>query len=305
MKLSAVLKGYWLDKELEFSPNTVKQYRYAFNHLIDFLGDAEFERITSDDIRRYLMWLRTEREVGKRTQQNYWITLSSLWTWAETELGVPHIIRGKVAKPTFTKKVIEPLTVDEVRRLLEVAAFTDEWMTATGKTTRSKRPTAERDKAIILMLLDTGIRASELCDLTIGDYDEKLGRFHIRHGKNDKARFVVAGKRTQRAIWRYLLRRPKAKQGDPLFATRDGVMDRTNLYHTIKRLGDRAGITDAHPHKFRHTYAINFLRNGGNVKTLQEILGHESMDMVMNYVHLAEQDIDAAQRHSPADNWRL
>lgn len=305
MKLSAVFKGYWLDKELLFSPNTVAQYRYAFNHLLEFLGDVDFAQITSDDIRRYLMWLRVERQVSRRTEQNYWISLSSLWTWAEAELQLPHIIRGKVSKPTFTKKVIEPFTVDEVRRLLDAAAFTDEWTTASGKVTRSKRPTGDRDKAILLLLLDTGIRATESCDLTIADYDEKLGRFHIRHGKNDKARFVVAGKRTQRAIWRYLLSRPKAKPTEPLFATRTGVLNRSNLHHMIRRFGDRCGVTDAHPHKFRHTYAINFLRNGGNVKTLQEILGHESMEMVMNYVRLAEHDIDAAQRHSPADNWRL
>jgi len=305
MKISAVLQGYWLDKESSFSRHTVAQYRYAFNHLIDCIGDIEFEKVTSNDIRTYLLWLRTERKVSKRTQQNYWICLSSLWTWAETELGTPHIIRDKVAKPTFTQKVIEPFGADELRRILDAAAYTDEWVTATGKTTRSKRPTADRDKAIILTLLDTGMRASELCDLNLGDYDDKLGRFHIRHGKNDKERFVVCGNRTQKAIWRYLLRRPKAKPKDVLFATRGGMLNRTSLHHTLKRIGDRAGISNVHPHRFRHTYAVNFLRNGGNVKTLQEILGHETIEMVMHYVRLAEQDLSAAQRHSPADNWRL
>lgn len=305
MKLSAVLKGYWLDKELEFSPNTVRQYQYVFRYLVDFLGDVEFAHITSDDIRRFLLWLRNEREVSKRTVHDYWITLSSLWTWAATELQVEHIIRNKVAQPSYNKKVVEPFTVDEVRQIFKVTDETAEWVTRSGKSAKSKRSTAERDKAIVLTFVDTGIRASELCNLTIADYDQKRGRFHIKHGKGDKGRFVVAGNRTQKALWRYLSTRPKAKPREPLFATRGGALNRTSLYHMIRRFGDRAGVGNAHPHRFRHTFAITFLRNGGNVKQLQELLGHESMEMVMHYVKLAEQDLEEAARHSPVDNWRI
>jgi site-specific recombinase XerD len=73
----------------------------------------------------------------------------------------------------------------------------------------------------------------------------------------------------------------------------------------VNRIGDRAGVSNAHPHRLRHTFAVTFLRNGGNVKTLQELLGHESLEMVMLYVKLAEQDIDGAVKHSPVDNWRI
>ena len=306
MKLSHAMQGYWLDKELSLSPRTVATYKIVFRYLIDFLADADIEHIKSNDIRRFLIWLRDGRQVSRRTVHDYWIPLSSLWTWAEKELEIPHIIRGKVKQPDYTKTTIDPFTVEEVSRLIKATEHTAPWTTRYGKRTRSRRSTAERDKAILLTLVDTGMRASELCALTIVDYDQKRGRFYIRHGKGDKERYVVAGKRTQKAIWRYLLGRDGAGTDAPIFTTdTDKKIDRKYLYQLVNRIGDRAGVSNAHPHRLRHTFAVTFLRNGGNVKTLQDLLGHESLEMVMLYVKLAEQDIDGAVKHSPVDNWRI
>lgn len=306
MKLSHAMQGYWLDKELSLSPRTVATYKIVFRYLIDFLNDADIEHIKSNDIRRFLIWLRDGRQVSRRTVHDYWIPLSSLWTWAEKELEIPHIIRGKVKQPDYTKTTIDPFTAEEVSRLIKATEQTAPWTTRYGKRTRSRRSTAERDKAILLTLVDTGMRASELCALTLADYDQKRGRFYIRHGKGDKERYVVAGKRTQKAIWRYLLGRDGAAPDAPLFTTdTDKKINRKYLYQLVSRTGQRAGVSNAHPHRLRHTFAVTFLRNGGNVKTLQELLGHESLEMVMLYVKLAEQDIDGAVKHSPVDNWRI
>ncbi|TXH45902.1 MAG: hypothetical protein E6Q97_30685, partial [Desulfurellales bacterium] len=238
MKLSHAMQGYWLDKELGLSPRTVTTYKIVFRYLVDFLDDAEIERIRSNDIRRFLLWLRNERKVSKRTVHDYWIPLSSLWTWAEKELEIPHAIRGKVKQPDFTRTTIEPFTAEEVSRLVKATEYTAPWTTKQGKRTKSRRDTADRDKAIILTLVDTGMRASELCALAIADYDTKRGRLHIQHGKGDKARYVVTGKRTQKAIWRYLLSRTGARGDDPLFATDTGRrLDRKYLYQLISRTG--------------------------------------------------------------------
>jgi site-specific recombinase XerD len=78
------------------------------------------------------------------------------------------------------------------------------------------------------------------------------------------------------------------------------------LCHLIIRLGRRAGIPNANVHRFRHTFAINFLRNGGNAYTLQRLLGHSTLDMVKTYLQLAQQDdSDNHRRASPVANWRL
>ena len=81
-------------------------------------------------------------------------------------------------------------------------------------------------------------------------------------------------------------------------------MSRDNLYHMIADFGAKVDVA-AHPHKFRHTYAVNFLRRGGNLIQLRDLMGHEDVQTLQAYVALAETDIDAAVAHSPVDGWRI
>lgn len=296
MKLSDALVGYWLEKRLSMSQTTVPGYERTFARLIAFLGDVDIENVTANDLRRFLAWLPERYKLGRRTVHDAWIPLSSLWTWAANELDIPHILRGKVRQPTFTRRQIDPFTREDVQRIVNALA-------ADGRGTR---PTVLRDRAIVFVLLDSGMRASELCDLRIGDYDRERGRLHIAHGKMDKERSVIIGTRAQRAVWRYLATREGARDADPLFVTsRGGRMNRNTLTQMLGRIGSRAGVQHTHAHRFRHTFAITFLRNGGDLLTLQVLLGHESLAMVRNYVRLAQADIDRAAQHSPADSWGL
>ena len=306
MRLSDVITGYWLDKRLDFSPTTIPGYERTFARLLAFLGDPEFTDIASNDIRRFLAHLADHYRVSRRTVHDAWIPLSSLWTWAENELDTPHIIRGKVKQPKYTKRTVDALTEEQVRAVLAAADYMRPYSSRKGKEVIAARPTADRDRAIVLALLDSGLRAAELCALMIGDYDAKRGRLLVQRGKGDKARYVVMGQRTQKAIWRYLSLRPDARPKHPLFATASGShLDRSTLRKMLARMGDRVGVANVHPHRFRHTFAINFLRNGGNLLTLKELLGHESLVMVQRYARIVDADIDRAQTHSPADNWRL
>lgn len=308
MKLSNVIDGFWLDKRKSFSKRTVENYTRFFQYFAEFLGnDMEFSTITSDDVRRFLDQLGAKRKLSKRSIHDAWVPLSSLWSWAEKELKTPHIIRGKVEAPKFSKRAIEPFTQEELKRLVHAAEYSDDWKTRNGREVRTRRITATRDKAIITVLVDSGLRSSEICALTIADYDAERGRIHIRHGKGDKSRYVFLGDRARKALWRYLATRTKPRVNDPLFATKSKQhIHRNNLHHMLKSIGDRAGVPGTHPHKFRHTFAITFLRNGGNVFELQQILGHESLATVQNYARIAEIDIETAGKtRSPADNWKV
>jgi len=301
--LSEAVEGYWLDKRLGFSATSIPRYRLTLCRLMEFLGDPPFASVTSDDIRRFLIHL-SEKGLSKRTVHDCWIHLSSLWTWAQKELGAEHIIRGRIKRPGFTKRKIEPFTQAEIKRIL--GSVTTNRRRLRGKTVEFNRTNGERDLAIVLTLLDSGLRASELCALTLADYDDKRGRLHVQHGKMDKERFVVIGKRTQKALWRYLAQREDAKASDPLFTTRYGTpITRTELRHQLKRIGERAKVAGVHPHRFRHTFAISFMRNGGNMAVLKELLGHATLEMVLVYAQVAEMDIDDASKFSPVDGWRL
>lgn len=308
MQWETALEGYWLEKRSRVSPATVRDYTNTFRRFADYHGVdlPPVEHIGAVHVRTYLNHLK-DTGLSDKTILNAWIAFSSFWTWAETELKIPHIIRDRVARPKYRRPAIEPYTRADLNAMLNVVDKAATWTSKHGKQVTEARSTAHRDRAILLTLVDTGIRASELCDLLIGDYESKTGRLHIRHGKGNKSRYVYAGDATRKALWRYLADRPDAKPEQPLFATRTGIaLERNNLRHLIENCAARAGVTNATVHKFRHTCAINFLRNGGSLLELQRILGHESMNTLHIYVTLAESDLSAAQRRaSPADNWKL
>lgn len=171
--------------------------------------------------------------------------------------------------------------------------------------------TGFRDWVMILALLDTGLRANELVSLSLDNINLDDGIVKV-YGKGAKERIVPIGARVQRATWKYL-QRYRSQPANPLctslFLTRNGEPITVNRLETIiENYGRKAGIegTRCSPHTFRHTFAISYLRNGGDVFSLQRILGHSSLETVRIYINLAEADVKACHRKfSPADNLEL
>lgn len=310
MKLSSVIEGFWLEYRPRLAKSTIPSYEWSLRLFSDYIGaDKEFEKITSDDVRRFLAYLQDEKELSGKSRSNIWVVLSSFWTWAEHEPGIktPHVIRGIVRQPTHTRKEITPYTQAEVVAMLSACERSAAWSTRLGNTAHHQRDTATRDRAIIILFIDCGLRASELCNLIMSDYNKETGAIRVL-GKGSKERTVIAELNTRKAIWRYLnTRRPEPRPTDPLFASRSNLpLDKDSLRHLIQRVAERVQVKGATLHRFRHTFAINFLRNGGNPLELQRMLGHENMDTVSIYVRLAQTDLqEAARRASPANAWRL
>jgi integrase/recombinase XerD len=307
MDIRSAVDGYLLLR-YDLADTTVVHYKVVFNAFMEFMeGGTAIESVTAADVRRFLGHVKAERNLSDRSVHDYWVPLSSLWTWAEKELGIPHVIRGRVRKPDFNKPVIYPLGIEDVKRMLVAAEFTSDWDTRTGQRTRSKRPEAARDKAMILTLIDTGLRASEICAVQVQHYDPDTGKIQVIKGKGNKDRTVFLGKRARQAIWKYWSEREDLGPRDWMFTAKtDRKLDRNNLRHTLQRIAQRAGVRHVTVHMFRHTFAINYLRNGGNVFTLQELLGHSDLDTVQTYLRIAESDLSTAHKiASPVDNWRL
>jgi integrase/recombinase XerD len=255
MKLSAVIHGFFLSR-YDLAPSTQSKYRNAYAHLHAHLGDPDIEAITADRLRSVLSALSADG-LAQNSLYTYYNAWASLWTWANDELGIENVIR-QVRRPRWQDVVIEPFTEDDIRSLLQACEYGRQWTNRWGTVSRHRRPTADRDRAILLTLLDTGLRASELCALTLADYDDQRGRMLVRHGKGGKRRIVYPGRASQRAIWRYLAHRePEPVADDPFFVTRTGYpLRRDQLRQRLRSIAEVAQVPDVHPHRFRHTFAV-------------------------------------------------
>jgi len=322
--LSKAIEGFFNFKLADAtSLGTITGYRHDLKHFIEHIGDQEVTGITADTVRDFLAWLRTEylpkrfdgstHPLSPKTLRNYWICLSSFFAWLNREFGYDDVM-DKVPAPKAKRAPVEAFSRKQLEQLLKAAEYSDEAKTVDRRKFRMRRSTAKRDVAIVLTLVDTGLRATELCSLKIGDADLKTGRIVVKHGitggaKGGKGRTVYLGKTARRALWSYLVSRED--QGDdadqPLFLGKfERPMNNGALLQLVKRLGERAGVKKCHPHRFRHTFAITYLRSGGDVFTLQSLLGHADLDMVRHYVRVAEIDVAMVhKRASPADNWHL
>jgi len=323
LKLSKALTGYLQYKAAEgLSPRTLEVYEQHLKQWLDHAGDVDVSTVQPNDLRDHLAWMRTEykprrfsgseQPLAPKTVRNIWVSLAAFYHWASVELNIPNPMKA-VPAPKFEEAPVEPFTREEIEALLKACEYCQLAETTDRRRFTMRRPTGKRDRALILTLLDSGLRASELCALKIGDVDAKTGKVLIKHGvtggaKGGKGRTVFLGKAVRRALWLYLSSREDGEDADaPLFLGKfNRPMTRDVLRQVIRSLGKKAQIKNCHPHRFRHTFAITYLREGGDVFTLQALLGHHSLDMVQHYARIAEIDIERVHRRaSPADNWRL
>jgi integrase/recombinase XerD len=320
LTLTQVITGYLLEASARrLSPHTVADYTNSFRKLQIFqAADTIFSEITADDIRRFLADLSTPREpagIARRPAKplsekqilNIHTGLSALWTWAVAEgYADTHILR-EIQRPRPQRPAIVPLSQVDVKAILEQIDKSRGFQRAGQRIADYQRPTALRDRCIVLLMLDTGVRASELCGLQLRHVDLKNRSITVL-GKGNKERALPFGPSCGKSLFRYIsLERKEARVNDPLFlATGGAPLDRGNLLKLLQRLGQRAGVPDVHPHRFRHTFAIEYLRNGGNTRALQEALGHETLEMLRVYTRIAEADLrNAHNLASPVEHWRL
>ena len=278
-------------KASRFSENTLNDYRNTYKRFSSFLnGDPPIASLTS---RTIVSFLANVTGVCDKTVLNYHTGLSSLWRWGVEQKIVAENIVRQVKPPEPEQREIIPFSRPEIIRLLRAC---DEGLVA------------RRDRALVCTLLDTGMRASEICMLQIKDVDFEEYSI-LAFGKGDKERVLKFCGRTNELILDYLAHRNAHRKlkNLPLFATIDKkALNRHTLRMILNRLEFRSGVTHVHAHRFRHTFAINFLRNGGNVYTLQVLLGHTALDMVKRYLKIAETDLEHDhQKASPVKVWGL
>lgn len=314
MQMSKAIEGFILEaKGGAYSPTYIPTMQIQLNYMCRFFEDPELETLTPEDWKRYMLHLRTdykpkrfngdESPLALSTIDNHWKTIRGFYNWATPLLSInrPDL---NLPRPKYQSPQIIPFTLDEIKRLIDASQHT-QVEKRDGRKYKIKRPNADRDKAIILILLDTGVRLGELKRLRLGDVNLENGEVYIRpfrDGRKSSARTVFLGARTRQAVWKYIAReQSKPDQSQPLFD-----LQASYIRHIIRRIGENAKVMHAHPHRFRHTFAIEYLRNRGDVFTLQRLLGHQTLEMTRRYLDIIKTDIgEAHQRASPVDVWKL
>jgi len=157
----------------------------------------------------------------------------------------------------------------------------------------------QRDKAIILMLVDTGVRISELIHLKWNDIDLEKGIGYVQCGKGRKDRIILFGKRTKKAIRKYK-KEVDSSPDQPLFQTDEHkIFTYGGMRSMMDRIRQRSGI-DVTPHALRRSFATISTTNGMDLYVLQELMGHSSLEMTRHYVRMTESDLMRAyKKHGP------
>jgi site-specific recombinase XerD len=303
--ISQALVGFDLAiRARRLSEHTHLDYFSTFRKFQAWLEDDRYIRdIKPDDIRHFL---DSHEGISNKTLLNYYVGLSALWSWAIQEGYVStHVVRA-VTPPKPEKRVITPFSDNDIRALLAALGTCQTYRRGASTGLHHSLPNPERNEAIIFLLLDTGIRVSELCTLSMRMLDLRNRGIQVM-GKGDKERYIPFSARTGKSLFRYLTVRDQDPPYPNVFLSKDASpLNRTDVLHMLYALGKRAGVESCHPHRFRHTFAVNYLRNGGDPYTLQIILGHSSMDMVQTYLRLSKIDFDTKHRlASPVENMHL
>ncbi len=298
------------------SKKTIEWHTVALGLLRSFLqeerGITLVGEVDAPDLSAWFAHLRqTPGQYGKqrseRTVQTYARSARAFFHWLVRQGTIEQNPFDRVVFPQVGKPLIQTIEPEEFERLLLACTPPNE---AGPSATRA----AVRNRAILWVLYDTGIRVSELCGLRLADFDRKKGVLTVT-GKGSKERRIALGHNCLRNLTYYLDRhRPTEEEladwgsagDDHLFLsetrlpfTKNGV---TLLFSRIRK---RAGLTDKRisPHILRHTFAIRYLVLGNDPFSLQELLGHEDMATVKNYMHMNDETIQAQKRkYSPGDH---
>ena len=267
-------------KDVNRQTNTLKQYTREIYNMLAFLG-KRIEDITGMDLRYYYGVMREQRGIKMSTMQTRLHYLSSFWDFLTTEELVHGNPVKKVGLLKLEKTIKKPYSAADMEAL------------------RTSCSTL-RDRALVEFLYSTGVRVSELVALNVGDIE--MGRQElIVYGKGSKERKTYLTDSAKFYLRRYLQTRTAEEgiNGRPLFVTLDNPHDRltvAGVQYMLRQLGQRAGVENVHPHRFRRTIATDLLNRGMPIEQVKEFLGHEKLDTTMIYCTVKEDSVRASHK---------
>lgn len=293
--LDGELLEFAIDRQARnLTPKTLKWYQQSLDAFRAFCvaeGVTCLADVTASHLRRFLVHLQ-ERGHNPGGVKNIYGAVKALLNWYAEE-DAPDGWRNptrKVKTPRVPEQPLEPVNLADLQAMLA----TCERRTFYG----------ERDRALLLFLLDTGVRHAELWALNVGDVDMNTGSVLVRSGKGRKPRVTFAGPKTRQALARYLRHRENLGDAAPLWATRNGGrLSYQGIREVLRRRAERAGMSEPSLHSFRRGFAIASLRAGMDLVSLQRLLGHSDLSVIRRYLAQTEADLRAAHEQAgPVDN---
>jgi len=264
------------------SPRTVAYYSET---LQPFLAYLEGQGVTDPDIlqARHVREFLANRAQG-RAPATVHASARAIRAWTrflESDGYIEHA--PKFDMPRVPPKAQPVLSPEDVRRLLAAC-------------------TSDRNKALVLFLLDTGARRAEVVGLDWRDVNFQTGVVRLRLTKGGRPRVVILGARSRRALLRYRRNAPHA-DANPLWQTTDGLrLGYAGVREVLRRTGNRAGVRVT-SHALRRTFATLALRGGMNLLHLAALMGHADLTMLRRYAVVVEEDLRKShEEHGPVDS---
>ena len=290
-------KGYetFLRVEKSLSPNSVSAYVNDINKLIGFV-EEHYPNLTPETVklaqlRKFVEWMN-QKGISPRTQARTISGIKSFYKFLLIEEAVENDPTTLVESPRIGRKLPEILTDDEINSLIEAIDET--------------KAEGLRNKAILETLYSCGLRVSELVDLKLSNLHFEQEFLRIA-GKGERERLVPISKRAIEDIKKYLVNSRKKltiEKGfeNIVFLNRRGKkLSRVMIFTIIKNLADKIKLEkNISPHTFRHSFASALVQGGADLRTVQEMLGHESILTTEIYAHLDKEYLkDTVNKYHP------
>ena len=242
---------------------TIKEYKFLISGFLSYCN-KDISSINFEDIENYKNFIVTEKQYSKASQYLAMKALKLYYKFKNMDIP-PNLV-----PPRRSQKMPVYLNQKDAGTLINGCDNT-------------------RDKAVISVFLYTGLRVSELVNLEIGDVDFEENIIYVHAGKGDKDRIVVMPDVCRDCVKVYMKERIKIRSNNNyLFISNKKTRFNTStVERMVKRVGERSGIAKKiTPHVLRHTFATSVLRNGGDIRFIQQILGHSSLATTQIYTHI-------------------
>lgn len=277
--------------EKRLSTNTYESYKFDLECFKDYFKSKEVNDINENDIVNYLAYLKEEKKISARSIERHLTTIRGLFKYLVKMEIIKYDITKNIDNLKIGKHLPSTLTSNEIDLLMDIKLDT---------------PFDYRTKAMLEMMYGSGLRVSELVNLTLNDIDLYNDTILI-HGKGSKERIVPLGDYAKEYLTKYLDVRNaliKKKNGNPdkLFLNNHGKpITRNGFNFLLNKLIKEKGIEkEVTPHTLRHSFATHMLDNGADLRTIQELLGHSDIVTTRIYTHVSKKQI-----HSNYDKYEI